>query len=290
MRLRRSMLYVPGNSPSMIQNAHIYGADSILLDLEDSVPLEEKDAARELVRMALSYLNFEDVEVTVRINPLDTAFGVDDLHAVALPMLDAVRLPKASCPEDVKRLSDLLTEIEEENGLERGRIHIHPMIETAVGVENAFLIARASERVDAITIGGQDLTADMGVVKTEEGVELLYPRMRVVMAAKAAGIDALDTVYADVNDAEGLKKEALMVKRLGFTGKAAIHPNQIGVINGVFSPSEEEVEEALRIVKASLLASKEGKGVVVVDGKMVDLPVVKRAKRILMLAGVDFDV
>ena len=164
------------------------------------------------------------------------------------------------------------------------------MIETAVGVENAFFIANISNRIDAITIGGQDLTADMGVAKTKEGDELLYARMRIVMAAKAASIDVLDTVYADINDLEGLKEETIMVKRLGFTGKAAIHPNQIGVINSVFLPLDEEVEEAVRIVKASRIAEKRGKGVVVVDGKMVDVPVVRRAERILMLAGVDLDV
>ncbi len=290
MRLRRSMLYVPGNSPSMIQNASVYGADAILLDLEDSVPLSEKDAARELVKMALLHLDFEEIEVTVRINPLDTHFGVDDLAAVVLPRLDAMRLPKVSYPEDVKRLSNILDTLEEERDIEHGKVHIHPMIETAIGVENAYQIATASDRVDAITIGGQDLTTDMGVTKTKEGDELLYARMRIVMAAKAAGIDALDTVYADINDLEGLKEETIMVKRLGFTGKAAIHPNQIDVINSVFLPLDEEVEEAVSIVKASRIVEKQGKGVVVVDGKMVDAPVVRRAERILMLAGVDLDV
>ncbi len=283
-KLRRSMLYIPGNNPAMVQHAGIYGADSILLDLEDAVSITEKDAARELISHALKEIDFYGCEVTIRINPLDTPFGYDDLRAVVPGKPDAIRLPKTNYPDDVKKLDSILTELEREFGIEVGSIKIHPMIETSIGVENAFQIATSSKRVDAITIGGQDLTADMGVAKTEDGQEIFYARTRIVMAAKAAGVDAMDTVYADVDNDEGLYQETLFIKKLGFDGKAAINPRQIPVIHEAYRPLEKDVQWAKKVVTAAEKAKQDGVGVFAVDGKMVDAPVIRRAERVLMMA------
>ncbi len=283
-KLRRSMLYIPGNNPAMIQHAAIYGADSVLLDLEDAVSISEKDAARELIANALEELDFYDCEITVRINPLDTPFGYEDLKFVVKGKPDAIRLPKTNYAEDVKKLDSILTEMEREHGIELGSIKIHPMIETAIGVENAFAIAKSSKRVDAITIGGQDLTADMGVAKTKEGEELLYARTRIVMAAKAAGISAMDTVYADVDDDKGLYEETVFIKTLGFDGKAAINPRQIDIIHEAYKPSEKDVQWARKVMTAAEKAKRDGIGVFAVNGKMVDAPVIKRAERVVTMA------
>ncbi len=289
MRLRRSMLYIPGNSPRMIQNSPVFGADSLLFDLEDSVVPQEKDAARILVRNALLNIDFGNIEKTVRVNGINTPYFKDDLEAIVKALPDAVRLPKTETADDVLLLDKELEELERKHDIQVETIKIHAMIETALGVENAFRIAHSCQRINAITIGGQDLTQDMGVVKTEEGWELLYARQRIVMAAKAAQIDAFDTVYTDIGNTEGLRKETAFIKNLGFTGKACIHPSQIPVIHEVFEPEDEEVEKALRIVKAMHDAALKHRGVVKVDGKMIDRPILMRAERILKIKGINID-
>ncbi len=280
----RSMLYIPGNSPSMIQQAPVFGADSILLDLEDAVALSEKDAARDLVCAFLKGLDFGGTVVTVRLNGTDTPFFEEDLRAVVPCRPDAVRLPKCSSPRDVLACDALMADLERESGLEPGRVKLHAMIETARGVANAQAIADSCPRVTALTLGGQDLTADMGVRKTREGRELFTARCLVSLAARAAGIDAFDTVWADVTDNEGLLEETKAVIGLGFSGKAAIHPGQIAWIHKAFVPEAKEIAKARRIVEAALAAEAEGRGVVAVDGKMVDAPVVKRARHTLEMA------
>lgn len=283
-RPRRSLLYIPGNNPGMIQNCAIYGSDGVLLDLEDSISITEKDAARKLVKHALRTLNFGTVERVVRINGRDTPFFERDLVEIIPARPDAVRIPKIDSPDDVRAADDIITRLEEENGMERGSVRIHAMLETARAIVNASAIASSSPRILGLTIGGQDLAADLGIKITREGLEMLYARSAVVLAAKAAGLLAFDTVYTDIEDLEGLREQAAMSVALGFSGKAAIHPSQIAVIHEAFRPDEKDVRKAERIVRGAREAEERGLGVVAVDGRMVDAPVVAQAQRTLELA------
>ena len=280
----RSMLYIPGDSPGMIQSAPVFGADSVLLDLEDAVAASEKDAARKMVRSFLRGFGFGGLIVTVRINGADTEYFERDLMDIVPCAPDAIRLPKCCSPEDVVSADRRITKIEEENWIPAGSVPLHAMLETAIGIENAYGIAAASPRVTALTLGGQDLTADMGVQKTREGWELFYARGRVVLAARAAGISAFDTVWADINDPDGLLDESRRIVELGFTGKAAIHPSQIEVIHSAYRPEPKELTKSLRIVEAAKRARDEGKGVISVGGRMVDAPVVARAERLVAMS------
>lgn len=286
IKRRRSMLYIPGNNPAMIQQGGVYGADGILLDLEDAVAPDQKDAARILVSNMLSTVNFYDAEITVRMNHLETPFGETDLEAIIPHQVHALRVPKIENQAEIISVIERIEEIEKRLGIENSEMKIHPMIETALGVENAFEIAGASPRIDAITIGGQDLTADMGIIYHKDGIGVDYARRRIVMAAKAYKIDALDTVFADLNDEEGLRKETEYAKRIGFTGKAVINPRQIDVVHHVFTPTSDEIRRALRIIKEYREKKEKGIGVLAVDGKMVDAPVVARAQHILDLANI----
>ncbi len=281
----RSMLYVPGNNPGLLQHAAFFGADSVLLDLEDAVAESEKDAARNLTAHFIRRSDFDNVIVTVRINGADTPFFEEDLRAVIPAQPHAVRLPKCSSADDVKLADVLIESLEKQHGIPVGRVRIHAMLETALGIENAYSIALSSPRVEALTLGGQDLTADLGVQKTQDGIELLYARGRVVIAAKAAGLQAFDTVWTAVNDVEGLLNEARTAVQMGFTGKAAIHPSQIETIHEAFRPNILEFKRALRIVRAAEEAQKQGRGVISVDGRMVDMPIVKRAFHLIYLGG-----
>ena len=283
-RPRRSLLYIPGNNPGMIQNCAIYGSDGVLLDLEDSISITEKDAARKLVKHALKTLDFGSVERVVRINGRDTPFFERDLGEIIPARPDAVRIPKIDSPDDVRAADDIITRLEEENGMERGSVRIHAMLETARAIVNASAIASSSPRILGLTIGGQDLAADLGIKITREGLEMLYARSAVVLAAKAAGLLAFDTVYTDIDDLEGLREQAAMSVALGFSGKAAIHPSQIAVIHEAFRPDEKDVRKAERIVRGAREAEERGLGVVAVDGRMVDAPVVAQAQRTLELA------
>ncbi len=283
MTLRRTMLYIPGINPKMLAKAPDTDADSVLLDLEDSVAPDKKAEARELVRDILSE-DFGRTTKTVRINGMHTPYSMEDLKAMVPAKPDAVRIPKIQSKEDVETADDVMTELEKIHAMDVGSIKIHAMIETALGVENAFEIAKASPRVDAITIGGQDLTADMGIQKTESGIELAYARGRIVMAAKAAGVAAIDTVYADVKNEEGLLAETKMIRDLGFDGKAVIHPRQIAAVHGVFTPTDVEIAKAQEIVDAFNEAKARGVGVFTIGTKMIDAPVVARAEKVLELA------
>ena len=284
MRASRSMLYIPGDSPKMIQNSPYFGADSILLDLEDAIAMAEKDSARRVVSTFLRNFDFGDLTVIVRINGADTEFFEDDIKEIIPCRPYAVRIPKCSSPDDVLLADRKIAECEEKNGIPVGTVKIHAMIETALGLERAFAIASACPRVGALTIGGQDFTADMGVQKTKEGTELFYARCRIVAAAHAAGVEAYDTVWADIDDPEGLYKESRQIVTLGFTGKACIHPSQIEMIHKAFQPAEKELRKALKIVAAAKEAEENGKGVIAVDGKIVDAPIVARSQHLLELA------
>jgi citrate lyase subunit beta/citryl-CoA lyase len=283
-RLRRTLLYVPGNMPSMLQNMPVFGSDAVIIDLEDAVPHTEKDAARRLVRRFLEGYRERDKEVIVRINPLDTAWARDDLREVLPALPDGVRLPKADTPEIVERLDTLLTEMEEELGLEIGRFRILPSIESALGIINCFDIAGSSPRLLGLAFGAEDYTASMGIERTKGGEELMNARTRVLWAAKSAGIQAIDTIFADVKDTEGLRRETEAVKALGFTGKSLVNPRQIEVVHEVFAPSAEQIGYALQVLEAIQRAREMGTGVISLGGKMVDAPVVKRAYRTLRTA------
>lgn len=283
-RPRRSLLYIPGNSPGMLQNCSIYGSDGVLLDLEDAISISEKDSARKLVKYALLSLDFGEVERVVRINGRDTPFFEADLAEIIPAAPDAIRLPKVDSAEDVIEADRIISRIEAERGLKPGSVGIQAMLETARAIVNVNSIAAASPRLVGLTLGGQDLAADLGIKATKVGLELLYAKSAVVIAAKAFGLDAFDTVYTDVADLEGLAEAAAISVSLGFSGKAAIHPSQIPVIHAAFAPSEKEVAKAARVVAAAKDAAARGLGVISVDGRMVDAPVVAQAARTLELA------
>ena len=286
MRLRRTMLYLPGNNPNMLMRGHLFAPDGLILDLEDAVAVREKDAARILVRDVLKRGEFGSCEVTVRINGLDTEYWREDLEVlVPLGRLDGVRVPKVDDAATVKRLDEALSEIEEKAGIPVGRTKIFCLLETAKGIFNTYDIATASPRVAAVIPGGEDLTADLRTNRSPEGTELEGIRKSVIVAARAAGVDALDTVFPRITDDEGLKRETEFIKQLGFDGKSVIHPNQIPIIHEVFTPTEQEIERARKIVAAAKEAAERGLGAVQVDGRMVDAPVVKRALFTLTRAG-----
>ena len=282
--MRRSMLFVPGNNPGMLLNADVYGADALILDLEDAVAPLEKDAARTLVCHALKALPYKGVEVVVRLNPLDTAYIRDDIRAV-VPLRPALLMPtKVASAEQVRAVSALLLQAERESGVPEGSVGLLPLLETAQGIENAYQIATADPRVKAIFLGAEDLTSDLQAIRSKEGAEILYARGRVVMAARAAGIDAYDTPFTDVNDEEGLYTDASFARALGFSGKASISPRHVPAINEVFSPSEQEIRYAREVMEAIAEGERLGRGAVSLRGKMVDKPIVDRARRVLEAA------
>ena len=281
--MRRSMLFLPGNSPNILLNADFLGSDSIILDLEDAVAPTEKDAARILVRNAITSLGYTR-EVIVRINPVESPYWQKDLRAIIPVKPDMIMPTKVGCAADVKIVADFITQLEKEFGMEEGGVKMIPLIETALGVENAYEIASADPRVTAIFLGGEDFTADMRCKRTKEGTEIFYARSRMVLAARAAGVDVYDTPWTDVEDYEGLIEDAKFAKSLGFTGKSSISPRHIPFINEVFSPTEEEIQYARDVFACIEKAKAEGKGVVSLRGKMIDAPIVARARQVLEAA------
>ena len=282
--MRRSMLFLPGNTPNMIINGDALGADCIILDLEDAVSPDEKDSARLLVRSAMKNMGFRGAELTVRINSIDTEYWRDDLEAIIPLKPDFIMPPKSGCAEDIKKIDAYITGIEEKCGMDKGGVKLIPLIETALGVENAFNIATASKRVAALFLGGEDLTADLRCKRTKSGNEINYARTRLVCAARAAGIDVYDTPFTDVNDDEGIIADAEYAKSLGFSGKAAIAPRHVRAINEVFSPSLKDIRYAQDVFEAIRLGKEQGKGAVSLRGKMIDKPIVERARQTLEAA------
>ena len=270
------MLFMPGNNPAMLINADVLGADSIILDLEDAVSIDEKDSARILVREALKFLSYKGVETVVRINPLDTEFGIEDLEEMKYLKIDTILLPKAD-EEEVKLADKLLAGTDKK---------IMPLIETSIGLERIYETLSASKRVDGVLLGGEDLTCDMGIKRTKEGKEIYYARCRVVAAAKALKISAVDTPFTDTDDYEGLKKDTINAKEIGMTGKAVINPRGIEIVHSIFSPSLDEIEKAKRIMTEYEKAAAKGLGVFSLDGKMVDAPILNRAKKTITTAKV----
>ncbi|MEE1022242.1 MAG: citrate (pro-3S)-lyase subunit beta [Muribaculaceae bacterium] len=282
-RLRRTMMFVPGNNPGMMADAHIYGPDSIMLDLEDSVTMAEKDTARLLVYNALKSIDYGDTEMVVRINPLNTPYGKKDIEAVVKAGVHVIRMPKTETAEEVVEVEREIERVEKEIGC-LGRTKIMAAIESTLGVVNAYAIATASKRMMGIALGAEDYSANLKTQRTPGGEELRLARETIVVAARAAGIDALDTVYSNLNDMETFRKEVEFIKTLGFDGKSIINPRQIEVVNEVFAPSEKAIEKARTIIAAIKEAEKKGSGVIAVNGKMVDRPVVIRAQRTIDLA------
>lgn len=276
-------MFVPGNNPAMMQDAFIYGPDSIMLDLEDSVTMAEKDAARLLVHHALKTIDYGNTEMVVRINPLNTPYGKKDVEAVIKAGVHVIRMPKTETADEIRELEAEIEKVETELGC-LGRTQIMAAIESTLGVINAYDIATASKRMMGIALGAEDYSANLKTQRTPEGMELLLARQTIVVAARAAGIDALDTVYSNLNDMETFRKEVELIKSLGFDGKSIINPRQIEVVNEVFAPKEKEIQKSLTILAAIKEAEKRGSGVIAVNGKMVDRPVVIRAQRTIDLA------
>ena len=282
--MRRSMLFLPGNNPNMIINAGCLGSDAIIFDLEDAVAPAEKDAARILVRNTLRYTDLSGCEVIVRINSVDTDYWKADLDAILPEKPNVILLPKSSTPADVILADSYISELEEKLGLPNMSVALMPLIETALGVENAFAIASSTKRVCAIFLGAEDLTADLRCKRTKEGREIEYARQRLVVAARAAGVEVYDTPFTDVNDDEGIVTDATVAKSLGFTGKASISPRHVEVINRIFSPTLSEIDYAYDVLDAIAMAKKQGKGAVSLYGKMIDAPIVARAEQTIAMA------
>jgi len=280
-RLRRSRLYLPGNEPKFFVNAGLHKPDGIILDLEDSVSPSEKDAARILVRNALRSVDFYGVERMVRINQLP--LGLEDLRFVVPHGVDVILIPKCESTEQIKMVDDEIKMLRAEYNF-NNEIYLMPIIESAKGIMDAFEIATASENICALTIGLEDYTADLGTQRTDDGRESFFARSVIVNSAKAAGIQAIDTVFSDVNDMNGLYESVIEAKSLGFEGKGCIHPRQIEVIHKAFAPTEKEIEKAKKIILAFEEAERNGLGVFSLGSKMIDAPVVKRAFNTIKLA------
>jgi len=280
-RLRRSRLYLPGNEPKYFVNAGLHGPDAVILDLEDSVHHAEKDAARLLVRNALCAVDFGAAERMVRINQLP--LGIADLEEIVPQSPDLILIPKVETAAQVTEVSDSIERIAKQSGVTRP-IWLMPILESALGIENAFAIATASDRIAGITIGLEDYTADLSVVKTAAGNESLFARQRVVNAAHAARVQAIDSVYGDVADSAGLQRWGEAARAMGFEGMGCIHPMQIEIIHHAFAPSPIELEKALKIVTAYEDAQARGLGVVSLGSKMIDAPVVHRALKLVARA------
>lgn len=286
MRLRRTMMFVPGNNPGMIKDAGIYGADCLMFDLEDSVAITEKDAARFLVYSALTTLDYSPAEIVVRINDLSSGLGVQDLEAIVRARPHVIRLPKTETAQDVIDCEKEIERIEKEAGIPVGSTGMMAAIEGAEGVLNAAEIAKSSKRLIGIALGAEDYVTDLKTTRSD-GTELAFARGMIVNAARAAGIDALDTVYSDVSNEEGFLAEATIIKKMGFSGKSVINPRQIDPLHRLFKPSDKDIEKARAIMEAIRDANARGSGVASLNGKMIDKPVVTRAKYLLELAGLE---
>ena len=285
MRLRRSMMFVPGNNPGMIKDADIFGADCIMFDLEDSVAMTEKDTARFLVYNALTTLDYGNIEKVVRINDLSSGLGIEDLEAIVRAKPDVIRLPKTENAQDIIDCEAEIERIEREAGIPVGTTGMMAAIESAGGVLNAYEIAHSSKRLIGIALGAEDYVTDLKTTRSDDGTELFFARGMILNAARSAGIDALDTVYSDVNNEEGFIREATMIKKMGFSGKSIINPRQIAPLHEIFMPREKDLIKARAVMEAIREANERGSGVASLNGKMIDRPVVIRARYLLELAG-----
>lgn len=280
-RWRRSRLYMPGNDPKLLLNAHIHSADAVILDLEDAVPPDDRDAALALVRNALHALSLGGCERMVRVNQLPR--GLDDIPPLVRACVQVLLLPKCESPDNVRAAAELVERTRAEAGIDHG-IFLMPILESPLGMFRALDIAQASPLVVALTYGLEDYLRETGGRKSESGDESLWARSQVVNAARASGVQPIDTVYADIDDLDGLRESVRRARDLGFEGKGCIHPVQVPVVNEGFTPTPDEIAEAQAIVAAFEEAKKHGRSVVAVGRKMIDEPIVARACRIVGLA------
>ena len=284
MELLRSLIFVPGNRPNMLERAKNFKADIVMVDLEDSVPPSEKIVARELASEWVATLTDNNQKVMIRVNSLDTGLTKDELTRIVSPQLYGISLGKVTSRWDIQSTDRMLIELEERLRIPVGTIKIIPWIETAKAIMELNAISSASKRIIAIAFGAEDYTNDMGILRTDMGTEVEFPRSAVAIAARAANIAALDSPFVSFKDPVSLKADSMKACQLGYTGKFAIHPDQLEIINQTFSPSKEDIEYALRVVEGWNEALKIGRGSFDLDGKMVDVPVVKRAQNLLSLS------
>lgn len=277
IRLKRTGLYASGSNPVNMIQAAFYNEDMLIYDLEDSVPAAEKDAARLLVYQILKEHRPKDKYVVVRVNGIYSEYLEEDLQAAVRANPDCIRIPKVEYAREVQNISERIARIEEKVGLEIGKIQLICNIESYMGVLNAGEIAKADQRVVALALAAEDLTASLKAQRTKKGLEVFYARSAVLLACRAAGVDALDIVFSDINDEEGLREDTALAKNLGFDGKTVVHPRQIDVVNSYFTPSTKEIRYALRVLAAVEQGKKEGKGAVALDGGMIDKPMELRA-------------
>ena len=282
-RLRRTMMFVPGANAAMLRDAPLYGADSIMFDLEDAVSLKEKDSARVLVHSALKTFDYGNIEIVVRINALD-AGGAEDIEAMVLAGVDVIRLPKTETAQDIIDVEAVITEVEQQNDIPVGTTKMMAAIESAEGVLNAPAIAKSSTRLIGIALGAEDYVTNMKTRRHPDGQALFFARSMILHAARAAGIAAIDTVYSDVDNTEGFEAEVRLIKQLGFDGKSVINPRQIPLVNTIYAPTEKEIQNAKEVIWGIREAEAKGSGVISVNGKMVDKPIVERAERVIALA------
>ena len=288
MRPRRALLFMPGDSERKIRKATTLDVDVVIMDLEDGVAWNQKEAARATVLEALKTLDFGRSERAVRLNTAGSGLEADDLKATIEGHPDAYVLPKVESPGQLIWLDDILSQIETRNGWEHGGIRILAIVETALGIMNLPEIAQASRRVDALMFGAEDLIGDIGGVRTRAGWEVFYARSKLVTTAAAYGLQAIDMVFVDLHDLAGLEIECRQAVEMGYQGKMAIHPRQVPVIQQTFSPSPEQIEAARRLIEAYRQYQRSGSGVFVLDGKMVDAPMIRAAERVLEKAGLSF--
>lgn len=284
MIILRTLMFVPGNQERRIERARSVPADALILDLEDSVPPAEKDSARKMVAASLAGLASSGREIFVRTNSLVTPYAVSDIKAVVTKGLSGICLPKSESADDMHKADTLLTSAEKEAGLEVDSIKLLALVETPKGIINAYEVAGASPRILGITFGAEDYALEMGVSRTKEGSEIYYPRLVIAVACHAANVLAIDCVFTDVRDTDGLIKETKSVRQMGFQGKLVIHPDQVGPVNEVFVPSGEEITHAKKVVEAYEAAVAQGLASTSLDGRMVDAPVAERARKLLALA------
>ena len=279
--MRRSMLFLPGATPSIVVHGSTLQADSMIIDLEDAVSPLEKDAARILTKHVLAGMGQSACETIVRINGLDTPFWQKDLDEVLPSRPQVILCPKINCTADLEQLDAYMTQVEKEHGMDVGATKVICLIETAKGIKNVYEIADFGGRVVALFFGAADFSADMQIRRTESGFELLYAKSRMVNACRAAGIDCYDTPYSDVENTAGLIRELEEGRALGFTGKAAINPRQVQLINEYYSPSEAEIAEAHAVLEALERAKKMGRGVITIGNRMIDAPDILKAQRVI---------
>ena len=283
-RLRRTMMFLNAQKPGLIKDPYIYKPDSIMLDLEDAVAEKEKDAARFSLYHALREINYRGIECLVRINGLDSELWKEDIRCAVAGGADGIRIPKTETAEDVRRVEKAVEEAENEFGIERGKVLIMAALESAKGVLNALDICNASERLFGIALSGGDYTKDLQTRITGTGVELMGARQHMIIAARAAGVQCFDTVYTDLDDMEGFKKDVETIHLMGFDGKSIINPRQIAPVHEIYTPTQKEIVFSQKVVKEIEEKKKLGIGVFTVDGKMIDIAFYDGAKRTIELA------